>query len=167
MFHRLDFDNTMLRIGSMNMLLHSVESPAIRYRDFLAQDHAGEDEKFTLVLANRHFAGLLDYQNCAKDLLRVVKTKKTELLFLALFLRLRPSMYRRSRYSRSWNGRSRRGCGSWMECCRKPPLAELKPLAERTGRGRPVASRHLQCRHPPPSAFQCKSIDAIEEEVSR
>lgn len=88
MFHGFDFDNTMLRIGSMNMLLHGVENPDIRYRDSLAQDHAGEDEKYTLVLANPPFAGSLDYENCAKDLQAIVKTKKTELLFLALFLRL-------------------------------------------------------------------------------
>jgi len=88
MFHGFDFDNTMLRIGSMNMLLHGVENPDIRYRDSLAQDHAGEEEKYTLVLANPPFAGSLDYENTAKDLLQVVKTKKTELLFLALFLRL-------------------------------------------------------------------------------
>jgi type I restriction enzyme M protein len=72
----------------MNMLLHGVESPDIRYRDSLAQDHAGEEEKYTLVLANPPFAGSLDYENTAKDLLQIVKTKKTELLFLALFLRL-------------------------------------------------------------------------------
>jgi type I restriction enzyme M protein len=88
MFHGFDFDNTMLRIGSMNMLLHGVESPDVRYRDSLAQDHAGEEEKYSLVLANPPFAGSLDYENVAKDLLQVVKTKKTELLFLALFLRL-------------------------------------------------------------------------------
>src|SRR5882762_2568165 len=87
-FHGFDFDNTMLRIGSMNMLLHGVENPDIRYRDSLAQDHAGEDEKYTLVLANPPFAGSLDYETVAKDLLAVVKTKKTELLFLALFIRL-------------------------------------------------------------------------------
>ena len=72
----------------MNMLLHGVENPDIRYRDSLAQDHAGEEEKYTLVLANPPFAGSLDYENCAKDLQQIVKTKKTELLFLALFLRL-------------------------------------------------------------------------------
>ena len=87
-FHGFDFDNTMLRIGSMNMLLHGVEHPDIRYRDSLAQDHAGEEERYSLVLANPPFAGSLDYENTAKDLLQVVKTKKTELLFLALFLRL-------------------------------------------------------------------------------
>lgn len=88
MFHGFDFDNTMLRIGSMNMLLHGVENPDVRYRDSLAQDHAGEEEKYTLVLANPPFAGSLDYENTAKDLLAIVKTKKTELLFVALFIRL-------------------------------------------------------------------------------
>jgi type I restriction enzyme M protein len=88
LFHGFDFDNTMLRIGSMNMLLHGVENPDIRYRDSLAEEHASEEEKYTLVLANPPFAGSLDYENCAKDLLQIVKTKKTELLFLALFLRL-------------------------------------------------------------------------------
>ena len=88
LFHGFDFDNTMLRIGSMNMLLHGVENPDIVYRDSLGQDHAGEEEKYTLILANPPFAGSLDYENCAKDLQQIVKTKKTELLFLALFLRL-------------------------------------------------------------------------------
>jgi type I restriction enzyme M protein len=88
LFHGFDFDSTMLRIGSMNMLLHGVENPEVVYRDSLAQDHAGEEEKYTLVLANPPFAGSLDYENTAKDLQQVVKTKKTELLFLALFLRL-------------------------------------------------------------------------------
>ncbi len=88
MFHGFDFDHTMLRIASMNLLLHGVESPHIRYRDSLSEDHAGEDEAYTLVLANPPFAGSLDYENTAKDLLQIVKTKKTELLFLALFLRL-------------------------------------------------------------------------------
>jgi type I restriction enzyme M protein len=87
-FHGFDFDSTMLRIGSMNMLLHGVEKPNVRFRDSLAQDHAGEEEKYSLVLANPPFAGSLDYENTAKDLLQIVKTKKTELLFLALFLRL-------------------------------------------------------------------------------
>jgi type I restriction enzyme M protein len=88
MFHGFDFDNTMLRIGSMNMLLHEVEQPDIRYRDSLAQSAAGDAGKYSLVLANPPFAGSLDYETTAKDLLAVVKTKKTELLFLALFLRL-------------------------------------------------------------------------------
>ena len=88
MFHGYDFDNTMLRIGSMNMLLHGVESPEITYRDSLSQDYAVEEEKYSLILANPPFAGSLDYDTTAKDLLDVVKTKKTELLFIALFLKL-------------------------------------------------------------------------------
>ncbi|MBP6488730.1 MAG: SAM-dependent DNA methyltransferase [Ilumatobacteraceae bacterium] len=88
MFHGYDFDNTMLRIGSMNLQLHGVQNPQIVYRDSLAQDHAGDIEGYSLVLANPPFAGSLDYESTAKDLLQVVKTKKTELLFLALFLRL-------------------------------------------------------------------------------
>ncbi|KAA2266998.1 SAM-dependent DNA methyltransferase [Solihabitans fulvus] len=88
MFHGFDFDNTMLRIGSMNMLLHEVENPDIRYRDSLAQSTASEAERYSLILANPPFAGSLDYEATAKDLQAVVKTKKTELLFLALFLRL-------------------------------------------------------------------------------
>ena len=88
LFNGFDFDSTMLRIGSMNMLLHGVENPNIRYKDSLAEEHAGDEEQYTLVLANPPFAGSLDYENTAKDLQRVVKTKKTELLFLALFLRL-------------------------------------------------------------------------------
>lgn len=88
MFHGYDFDNTMLRIGSMNMALHGVDNPNIRYQDSLAQDHAGDEEKYSLILANPPFAGSLDYEGTAKDLLDIVKTKKTELLFLALFLRL-------------------------------------------------------------------------------
>ncbi|MEV8395820.1 MULTISPECIES: class I SAM-dependent DNA methyltransferase [unclassified Streptomyces] len=88
MFHGFDFDSTMLRIGSMNMLLHSVENPDIRYRDSLAQSAAGEADRYSLILANPPFAGSLDYDATAADLQKVVKTKKTELLFLALFLRL-------------------------------------------------------------------------------
>ncbi len=88
MFHGYDFDNTMLRIGSMNMQLHGIENPSIAYRDSLAQDNAADIEAYSLILANPPFAGSLDYESTAKDLLQVVKTKKTELLFLALFLRL-------------------------------------------------------------------------------
>ncbi len=88
MFHGFDFDATMLRIGSMNMMLHGVESPAIRRRDSLAQDHAEDAGRYTLVLANPPFAGSLDAETVAKDLTAIVKTRKTELLFLALVLRL-------------------------------------------------------------------------------
>jgi type I restriction enzyme M protein len=88
MFHGYDFDATMLRIGSMNMLLHGVEAPDIRRRDSLSDEASDDAELYSLILANPPFAGSLDYESTAKDLQRVVKTKKTELLFLALFLRL-------------------------------------------------------------------------------
>lgn len=87
-FNGFDFDSTMLRIGSMNMLLHGIENPDIQNRDALSEDHAGIEEQYTLILANPPFAGSLDYESCAKDLQKMVKTKKTELLFVALFLRL-------------------------------------------------------------------------------
>lgn len=88
MFHGFDFDSTMLRIGSMNMLLHGVESPDIAYQDSLSEDASEVEGRYSLILANPPFAGSLDYESTAKNLQRVVKTKKTELLFLALFLRL-------------------------------------------------------------------------------
>ncbi|MCG5434444.1 type I restriction-modification system subunit M [Mycobacterium sp. MYCO198283] len=88
MFHGYDFDNTMLRIASMNMLMHGIESPDIRYRDSLSEGASEDSEKYTLILANPPFAGSLDYESTSKDLQRVVKTKKTELLFVALFLKL-------------------------------------------------------------------------------
>jgi len=78
----------MLRIGGMNMLLHGVENPAIRCRDSLAESAQDDAERYSLILANPPFAGSLDYESTAKDLQRIVKTKKTELLFMALFLRL-------------------------------------------------------------------------------
>lgn len=88
MFHGFDFDSTMLRIGSMNMLLHGIENPDIRHRDSLSESASPESERYSLILANPPFAGSLDYEQTAVDLLRFVKTKKTELLFLALFLKL-------------------------------------------------------------------------------
>src|SRR6476659_9013545 len=72
MFHGYDFDSTMLRIGSMNMLLHGIESPDIRYRDSLSEGAAGDADEYTLILANPPFAGSLDYESTAKDLQRIV-----------------------------------------------------------------------------------------------
>lgn len=86
MFHGNDMDTTMLRIGAMNMMLHGVENPQITYQDSLSQDN-DEKDKYTLILANPPFKGSLDYEATANDLLATIKTKKTELLFLALFLR--------------------------------------------------------------------------------
>jgi type I restriction enzyme M protein len=88
LFNGFDFDPTMLRIGAMNMVLHGVESANITYRDSLAENHTEDAGRYSLVLANPPFAGSLDYETTAKDLQRIVKTRKTELLFLALFLRL-------------------------------------------------------------------------------
>jgi type I restriction enzyme M protein len=88
LFHGFDFDTTMLRIGAMNMLLHGVENPDVSYRDSLSEDSANEENKYTLILANPPFAGSLDYASTSGKLQRVVKTKKTELLFMALFLQL-------------------------------------------------------------------------------
>ncbi|MCP9886136.1 SAM-dependent DNA methyltransferase [Synechococcus sp. ATX 2A4] len=88
LFHGFDFDNTMLRIGAMNMLLHGVENPDVRYRDSLSEDTADEENRYSLILANPPFAGSLDIESTSARLQRVVKTKKTELLFMALFLQL-------------------------------------------------------------------------------
>lgn len=86
MFFGFDMDRTMLRIGAMNMLLHGVDNPNIEYRDSLSEQNTDKD-KYTLVLANPPFKGSLDYDAVSADLLKVTKTKKTELLFLALILR--------------------------------------------------------------------------------
>ena len=87
-FHGFDFDRTMLRIASMNMLVHGIEKPDIRYRDLLAEGTVGEAERYSMILADPPFAGSLDYEATARELLAIVKTHKTELLFIALFLRL-------------------------------------------------------------------------------
>lgn len=79
-------DRTMLRIGTMNMMLHGVDNPKIEYKDSLSEVNTDKD-KYTLILANPPFKGRLDYEVVSADLLKVTKTKKTELLFLALFLR--------------------------------------------------------------------------------
>ena len=86
MFYGFDMDRTMLRIGAMNMMLHGVDNPNIEYKDSLSEVNT-DKEKFTLVLANPPFKGSLDYESVSADLLKITKTKKTELLFLALFLR--------------------------------------------------------------------------------
>lgn len=87
MFYGNDMDTTMLRIGAMNMMLHGVDAPNIEYGDSLSEDNK-DAEKYTLVLANPPFKGSLDYESVSNDLLKIAKTKKTELLFLTLFLRI-------------------------------------------------------------------------------
>ena len=87
MFFGYDMDRTMLRIGAMNMMTHGVDNPNIEYRDSLS-DQNTDTGKFSMILANPPFKGSLDYDIVSTDLLKVCKTKKTELLFLALFLRM-------------------------------------------------------------------------------
>lgn len=87
MFYGYDMDRTMLRIGAMNMMTHGIDNPFIEYRDSLSDQNTDKD-KYTLVLANPPFKGSLDAEIVSGDLLKVCKTKKTELLFLTLFLRI-------------------------------------------------------------------------------
>ena len=87
MFYGFDMDRTMLRIGAMNMMTHGVESPFIEYRDSLSDQNIDID-KYSLILANPPFKGTLDADSVSANLLKVAKTKKTELLFLALFIRM-------------------------------------------------------------------------------
>ena len=87
MFHGYDMDRTMLRIGAMNMMTHGIDNPFIEYRDSLS-DQNPDREKYSLILANPPFKGGLDADIVSADLLKICKTKKTELLFLALFLRM-------------------------------------------------------------------------------
>ena len=87
MFHGYDMDRTMLRIGAMNMMTHGISNPFIEYRDSLSDQNA-DKAKYSLILANPPFKGSLDAEIVSTDLLKVCKTKKTELLFLALFLRM-------------------------------------------------------------------------------
>lgn len=87
MFYGFDMDRTMLRIGAMNMMTHGVESPFIEYRDSLSDQNLDTD-KYSMILANPPFKGTLDADSVSTDLLKVTKTKKTELLFLALFIRM-------------------------------------------------------------------------------
>lgn len=87
MFFGYDMDRTMLRIGAMNMMTHGVDAPFIEYRDSLSDQNV-DKEKFDLILANPPFKGSLDADTVSADLLKVCKTKKTELLFLALFMRM-------------------------------------------------------------------------------
>lgn len=87
MLYGFDTDATMLRIGAMNLMLHGVDNPGIAYRDSLSTDNTDE-ERYSLCLANPPFTGSLDNEAVSKSLLAITKTKKTELLFLALFVRM-------------------------------------------------------------------------------
>ena len=87
MFYGFDTDQTMLRIGAMNMMLHGVENPNIEQRDSLSEDNT-DKEKYSMILANPPFAGSLEFADVSKDILALTRTKKTEILFLSLFIRI-------------------------------------------------------------------------------
>lgn len=86
MFYGNDFDRTMIRIAVMNLVLHGIENPNVTDKDALSQSQALERNKYDVILANPPFKGSLDYEVVANDLLQTVRTKKTELLFIALFI---------------------------------------------------------------------------------
>ena len=93
MFHGFDFDSTMLRIAAMNLVMHGIAEPDIHYQDTLSQRFSerfpkAANEAFDIILANPPFKGSLDEEGVDPALLRVVKTKKTELLFVALIMRM-------------------------------------------------------------------------------
>lgn len=93
MMHGFDFDSTMLRIAAMNLLLHGIEHPAIAYQDTLGSNFSeryprDSHDRFDVILANPPFKGTIDLENVDPALKSKVKTKKTELLFLVLILRM-------------------------------------------------------------------------------
>jgi len=88
MFTGIEFDPTMLRIGAMNLQLHGIEKPQLIGKDSLSEGNADIRDQFTLILANPPFKGSLDYDSVDASVLQTVKTKKTELLFLGLMLRM-------------------------------------------------------------------------------
>ena len=110
MFHGYDMDRTMLRIGAMNMMTHGIDNPFIEYRDSLS-DQNQDREKYSLILANPPFKGSLDADIVSADLLKICKTKKTELLFLALFLRM---LKVRRWVSPSWKNFGSAGLWWWL-----------------------------------------------------
>lgn len=87
MFYGFDTDPTMLRIGAMNLMLHGVDNPSIKYQDSLSEENKDKN-LYSLVLANPPFTGSLDHEVVDKSLQAITKTKKTELLFLSLFTRI-------------------------------------------------------------------------------
>ncbi len=88
MFTGIEFDNTMLRIGAMNLQLHGIENPNLIGKDALSESNGDIRDKFSLILANPPFKGSLDYDGVETSILKTVKSKKTELLFLGLMLRM-------------------------------------------------------------------------------
>ena len=87
MFHGYDMDRTMLRIGAMNMMTHGIDNPHIEYRDSLS-DRNTDRGVYSLILANPPFKGEVDPKTVAEDLLKICKTKRTELLYLSLCIKM-------------------------------------------------------------------------------
>lgn len=87
MFTGAEFDATMMRIAAMNLQLHGIEHPNLVSKDALSESNAGMTDKYSLILANPPFKGSLDYDSVESGILKTVKTKKTELLFIGLMLR--------------------------------------------------------------------------------
>ena len=87
MFTGFDTDRTMLRISAMNLMLHSISNPEIDYKDSVSKQN-NISSKYTVCLANPPFKGTVDAESINDNLKAVTNTKKTELLFLALFLRM-------------------------------------------------------------------------------
>lgn len=86
MFSGYDIDTSMLRIGAMNMLLHGVEEPRITHMNSLSDENTIRDF-YSLILANPPFKGSIFEDETSKDILSICNSKKTELLFLALFIK--------------------------------------------------------------------------------
>ena len=86
-FTGFDTDRTMLRISAMNLMLHSINNPEIDYQDSVSKQNQ-ISKCYTICLANPPFKGTVDAESINDDLKAVTNTKKTELLFLALFLRM-------------------------------------------------------------------------------
>ena len=87
LFSGFDTDQSMLRIGAMNMMLHGVDDPHIIYQDSLSGDNT-ERNTYSLIMANPPFTGSVFQEEISKDLLALCKTRKTELLFVALFIKM-------------------------------------------------------------------------------
>ena len=86
-FTGFEIDRTMLRISAMNLMLHSISNPDIDYRDSVSKQNQIKD-KYTVCLANPPFKGTVDAESINDNLKAITDTKKTELLFVALFLRM-------------------------------------------------------------------------------
>lgn len=88
MFQGVENDSTMLRIGAMNLQLHGIDNPQLLHKNALSESAAHIRDRYSLVLANPPFKGSLDEDDVESTVIKTVKSKKTELLFLGLILRM-------------------------------------------------------------------------------